>query len=80
MGYISAELLQKLNALFITCYCQLKVISYITILLSLNCKALHYFDINFTKIRGNIDLVFSIDLVFNAAHYTAGGDVVWHND
>ena len=23
-----------------------------------------------------MDLVFSIDLVFNAAHYTAGGDVV----
>ena len=28
-----------------------------------------------------MDLVLSIDLlVFNAAHYTAGGDVVWHND
>jgi dynactin complex subunit len=72
MGYISAELLQKLNALFITCYCQLKVISYITILLSLNCKALHYFCITFALLI--------INLVFDAAHYTAGGDVVWHND
>ena len=64
------------NALFITCYCHFKVISYITVLLSLNCKALHYFYITFTKITGNMDLVFLIDLVFNASHYTAGGDVV----
>ena len=35
----------------------------------------------FTKITGNMDLVFTIDLlVLNSAHYTSGGDVVWHND
>ena len=44
---VLGKLLQKRNALFITCYCHFKVISYITVLLSLNCKALHYFYITF---------------------------------
>ena len=44
---VLGKLLQKRNALFITCYCHFKVISYITVLLSLNCKALDYFDITF---------------------------------
>ena len=39
---VLGKLLQTCNALFITCYCQFKVICYITILLSLNCKALQY--------------------------------------
>ena len=52
---VLGKLLQKRNALFITCYCHFKVISYITILLSLNCKALHYFCITFAKIKGNMD-------------------------
>ncbi len=44
------KLLPKCNTLNITSYCLLKVISYITILLSLNCNALHYFWVTFTKI------------------------------
>ena len=44
---VLGKLLQKHNALFITCYCHFKVTRYITILLSLNCKALHYFYITF---------------------------------
>ena len=43
---VLGKLLQKRNALFITCYCHF---------MSLNCKALHYFCITFAKIKGNMD-------------------------
>ena len=74
---VLGKLLQKSNALLMTCFCHFTVISYNTILLSLNCKALHYFYITFTKIKGNMDLVFSIDLVFNAA-FIRQQEAMWY--
>ena len=66
---VLGKLLQKRNALFITCYCHFKVISYITILLSLNCKGitllLHYFRQNKRKYgleyEGNIQSISATD-------------------
>lgn len=44
-------LLKKHHILYITSYCHFRVISYITISLTLNCKALHYFCSTFTFTR-----------------------------
>jgi len=50
MDYVMTSVVQvtsKLYTLGITCYCYLKVIHYLTILLSQNCNALHYLCITF---------------------------------
>jgi len=44
---VLCKLLPNCNTLGITCYCYLKVIHYLTILLSQNCNALHYSCITF---------------------------------
>ena len=76
------KLLQKRNALFITCYRHIKVIlsRYNITVFELRgvTLLLHYVCVTFIKITGRMDLVFSIDiLVFNVQLITQQ-EVMWY--